>query len=166
MSCLIYPQPDASFYSTGGQTRSTKNMRHTNLQVGDGHTRYVHYTQLHTVESLNLHHEHPNVVGVFPRNVYTKHPFGGSISHHIQPRGRNTHYTYSPDPIDGKERSDHTPWQSRFGYDRHPNEYGVGTQSRGYIEPAECNACHNDVPKEMAPVRFYSDKQTSDLTSV
>ena len=69
-------------------------------------------------------------------------------------------YTYSPDPRDCKERSDHPTHQSsRFGYNRFPEtyEYGVGMQSRGYVEPTKCHECANDTPKNMAPEKFYTD---------
>lgn len=102
---------------------------------------YIRYSRSDEVSSLNSRSENPDVVGVFPRNIYVKHPFSGIRDH-------STHYNFTPG---GQQQ--HTPWFSRFSYNRAPNEYGVGVQSRGYIEPAEC-AC-NAIPKGMSPARFY-----------
>lgn len=94
-----------------------------------------------------------NEVSVFPRNFYSKRPVASSVSAVISPRDKMTHYTYSHEPLDGKERSIHTLRYSVFGYDRFHNEYGLGSQTRGYIEPLECSIC--DIPRDMAPKRFY-----------
>lgn len=123
------------------------------------------YLQFSQPSNLDLSHEDRKVVGVFPRHIYTKHPFASSVSHNIRPRDKSTNYTYSSSVFDGKEKSEHTPWQSVYGYDRFPNEYGVGVQSRGYIEPPECNACNFDIPVGMAPARFYSHEHLNTNTS-
>ena len=107
-------------------------------------------------DSLDLSFDTINNASVFPRKIYEKSPFAYNPSLLVIPRDINYLYTYSPDPLDRKERSTQTPTASRFGYDRFYNEYGLGIQSRGYIEPAECGRCASDTPKNMAPQRFYT----------
>lgn len=125
---------------------------------------YLQFSKPNAQSNLDIRQQTPDNSSVFPRNIYKFEPLAGTnqqfprfseIREHA--RDRNIHYTYSPNPADGKERSQHPEYFSRFSYDRFDNEYGVGMQSRGYIEPAECHAC-NDVPLNMAPEEFYEDR--------
>lgn len=173
MSCAVYSSPNPAFAKTnescshiriGVDVEPQRRIEDPRGNVRPMNHPYLHFSQMRATESLNLLTEDRNNVGVFPRNIYAKEPFASSVSYNIQPRDRTTHYTYSPNPSDGKEKSEHTPWQSVFGYDRFQNEYGVGVQSRGYIEPPECHMC-NDVPHGVAPPRFYSEKHLFTNTS-
>lgn len=134
---------------TSVRTRDVKKM---NLPS----TSYLRYSVPKSTEKLDMMFALPQNSDVFPLNVYTKEPFAYSPSYLIIPRDPNLLYTYSPDPRDGKERSRHPEHASRFGYDRFPNEYGVGTQVFGYIEPSICHDCAQDTPPNMAPDKFYT----------
>jgi len=164
--CSIYHRPDKSFSSNSKTCRHPTIGAHRfkpqpNRQfdhrtaIQPTSSPYFHFSIPRSTDSLNQRHQHSFESSVFPRNIYTHHPFGGSVSYAIHPRDKSIHYTYSPNPEDGKERSEHTEWFSRFGYDRFHNEYGVGAQSRGYIEPPECDS-YIDIPSNMAPERFYT----------
>ena len=137
-------QPDISIRIRNARSRPTKS------------TKYFFYSIPGVSSALDLNKESSDNVSVFPRNIYDKSPLAYSPSLLIIPRDKEYLYTYSPDPSDNKERSKHTITPSRYGYDRFYNEYGLGTQTRGYIEPAECNACASDTPADMAPKRFYT----------
>lgn len=165
--CSVYDHPDRAF------SPSTRTCKHSRLgsdiqSVGTVEMRtnvratsspYLRFSSDRSTDSLDLNIQHPSEVSVFPRNVYTHHPFAGSVSAVIRPRDNTTHYSFSNAQEDGKERTSHPNWFSRFGYDRFPNEYGVGVQTRGYIEPPECHEC-DDMPHAMAPQRFYHDDRT------
>jgi hypothetical protein len=111
--------------------------------------------------ALNLLVEDQNNASVFHRNIYAKEPMASRSPSLEGFRDKTLLYTYAQknDPVWCKERDVHPEIDSRFGYNRFPNntEYGTGMQSRGYIEPAECHDCANDTPKNMAPQRFYTD---------
>ena len=238
MSCTVFPKPQKSFSNThktcfhadvNGKSmgvQQSKKQYEPRLNVRPTDNHYFHFSQPNARIDLNQRHEHRADVGVFPRNLYAKHPFSKSMSYYIQPRDKQSHYTYSPkkhprenedktikraehvryfkdtkgqvykkdgyghhedgyvrifknENGDGfregsyghqedgyiTEKREHTPWHSVFGYDRFNNEYGVGSQSRGYIEPFDCHDCHQDVPPDMAPNRFYSEKHLKSSTS-
>jgi hypothetical protein len=118
-------------------------------------TSYLRYSVPESTKKLDLMFAMPENSDVFPLNIYSKEPFAYSPSYLIIPRDPNLLYTYSPQASNGKERSHHPENASRFGYDLFPNEYGLGTQSRGYIEARECHSCAKDTPPNMAPKRFY-----------
>lgn len=124
--------------------------------INRSNPEYLNYSVPNSKKGLDLSFELPQNTSVFPRNIYKREPFGSSISLLISPRDKEYLYTYSPDPRDRKERSKHTLTASRFGYDRFYNEYGVGSQSRGYIEPNDCLTCSPDTPDNVAPNRFYT----------
>lgn len=107
---------------------------------------------------LDMSFDYPYKIGIFPNYLYTQYPFANKSPYMDPPRDKTLLYTYSPDPEDHKERSTHTIFASRFGYDRFPGlpEYGVGEQSRGYVEPLKCHQCSNDTSPDMAPQRFYT----------
>ncbi len=117
-------------------------------------SRYIIYSEPSDIKTLDLSYEKLKDVSTFPRNFYDRFPYSSSISYFYQPRDLRTLYTYDPDPAVKKERFTHVPVHSRYGYDRFFNEYGVGPQSRGYIEPFECSC--NEAPPNEAPERFYS----------
>lgn len=183
MSCTVFPKDQSSFSNTSricshstvghesaGRAQSNRPI-HPRYNVRPTDKKYFHFSQHNPNPDLNERHEDREDVSVFPRNIYAKHPFGSSVSYLIQPRDRNSHYTFSstPHPRNDrkyiKEKSEHSLWHSVYGYDRFHNEYGVGVQSRGYIEPWDCHDCHQDIPKDMAPKRFYSDKHLKSSTS-
>ncbi len=126
-------------------------------------SKYLKYSIIGASDDLDNSAIEQKNAGVFPRQLYKKEPFAYSPSYLIVPRDVNYHYTYSPEPnpqIPGdkpKERSSHTERSSRFGYDRYPNEWILGQFTRGYVEPPECHYCQPDIPKNMAPKRFYTD---------
>jgi hypothetical protein len=121
-------------------------------------TQYLQYSVPHSKDALDLSFDYPENSTVWPNNIYKKGVFAYSPSSLIIPRDKNYLYTYSPNPDDGKERTMHTLTASRFGYDRFPNEYGLGHFSKGFIEPVDCSSYSMlDFPKNMAPERFYSD---------
>jgi hypothetical protein len=135
---------------------------HTSLRIREpskinrANSNYLKYSVDDATSDLKLNNSLPQDSSVFPRKIYEKEPFGGSISYLIAPRDINLLYTYSPRHEDEKERTSHPLTASRFGWDRFPNEYGLGPQSRGYVEPPECSNCAQDTPKNMAPNRFYT----------
>jgi hypothetical protein len=120
-------------------------------------SKHLRYSVPESTKGLDLLYECPEKSTVFPRNIYEKNPFGYSASYLIAPRDKELLYTYSSDSSNLKERSRHTLHASRFGYDRFVNEYGLGTQVFGYLDPNECTMCSQDTPKNMAPERFYTD---------
>jgi len=126
----------------------------TKMTVGTRSPQYLRYSVPHATKAMDKSWEWPEDSGEFPKNIYNKEPFAGSIDYWHSPRDPTWLYTYSPDPEDCKDRINHPPTQSRFGYDRFLNEYGLGEQSRGYVEPPECHLC-SDTPTGVAPLRFY-----------
>jgi len=213
MSCTVFPKSQSAFSNTNrtcshievnGRSSGVQNSKkhlEPRLNIRPTKHHYLHFSHPQATDSLNKRHEHRKDTGVFPRNIYTKHPFSKSMSYHIQPRDKQSHYTYShkkhpksdeEDDIKRTEhvkyydeygsihregsyghqekgyitekRGEHTPWHSVFGYDRFHNEYGVGSHSRGYIEPYDCHDCHHDVPQDMAPSRFYSERHLGEKT--
>ena len=127
------------------------------MKINALNSKHLRYSVPESTKGLDLLYECQENSTVFPRNIYEKSPFGYSASYLIAPRDKDLLYTYSPDPSNLKERSTHTLTPSRFGYDRFVNEYGLGVQTRGYIEPSECNICSQDIPRDTAPQRFYTD---------
>lgn len=143
--------------------------------------KYLRYSVPNATKSLDLSFTYPQYASEFPKNIYNKEPFAGSIDYWHSPRDPNWLYTYAPSPYDAgpyptqnpsafsqnlkfKDRYSHPETQSRFGYDRFLNEYGVGEQSRGYVEPPECHLC-GDTPKDVAPLRFYDPYHLFAVTS-
>lgn len=123
-------------------------------------TSYLKYSVPNASDALELSKVKINEASVFPRNIYKRHPVANKSPSLEKFRDLSLLYTYSSDPIDCKERIFHPSHQSsRFGYDRFPGtyEYGIGMQSRGYVEPTNCHDCVNDTPKNMAPEKFYTD---------
>jgi hypothetical protein len=112
--------------------------------------------------ALNLNSVPQGEISIFPHDLYRKEPFANNSPYLNPPRDNTLLYTFSPDPLlDGvKERSVHTNFSSRFGYDRFADssalEYGTGVQVFGYVEPRHCHSCAKDTPKNMAPPRFYN----------
>jgi hypothetical protein len=122
-------------------------------------TRYLRFSVPDATSKLDLTKIDSDKASVFPKNIYVREPVASHSPSLEKFRDATLLYTYSPDPNDCKERNTHTMNASRFGYDRFPEtyEYGVGMQSRGYVEPTNCHACANDTPKDMAPQKFYDE---------
>lgn len=127
--------------------------------------KYLRYSVHDATSAINLLPQDPNTASVYPRNIYARNPLSNKSPSLQGFRDTTLLYTYVPDPMQEpgelacKERSEHVPLSSRFGYNRFPEttEYGTGHQSRGYIEPIECHQCANDTPNKMAPQRFYTE---------
>lgn len=173
--CAVYSNPNQSF------SNSSRSCSHPTLglaidvpkplrkydstyTVQPTNVPYLQFSKLDAQENLNIRRQTFANSSVFPRNIYKFEPLAGTVQQFPRyseirehARDRNIHYTYSPNPADGKERSSHPEYFSRFSYDRFDNEYGVGAQSRGYIEPESCHAC-NEVPLDMAPEEFYENQ--------
>lgn len=134
-------------------------------------TKYLKYStttndKFASNSALNLNNELPENVSIFPYNIYGKNPFANKSPSLNGPRDNNLLYVYAPEEekvadkssILTSERNSHTITASRFGYDRFSAfEYGSGPQSRGYVEPSYCNECANDIPPNMAPLKFYTE---------
>lgn len=138
----------------------TSNVQPTNVP-------YLQYSKPHAQKVLDQRTVDPSKATIFPRNIYAREPLAGGIENYPlysplknRPRDINIRYSYSKSG--DKERSKHPEYSSRFGYDRFPNEYGVGEQSRGYVEPPSChsktsNGHCGDLPTGMAPNEFYEE---------
>lgn len=147
--------------SPKGSHRTRKPYR-----ISPNENEYLRYSTPNIESSLNTLIQDSKTASVFPRNIYDRNPMG-NLSPSLQGyRDTTLLYTFVPDPMKEpgyrlpcKERSEHVPLSSRFGYNRYPEtvEYGTGHQSRGYIEPVECHECANDTPKGMAPQKFYTE---------
>lgn len=156
---------DSRYHIINPKSKNLSDQPRSSLRVRDSKslnsndTKYLKYSVPGSLCYLDLSLDLPEDTSVFPRNLYKKNPFAYSPSYNIIPRDTKHLYTYSPNGYCPKEQNFfHTATSSRFGYDRFPNEYGLGTQSRGYIEPPGCSSCSMlDIPRDMAPERFYSD---------
>lgn len=148
------------YYRIG--SRGPANTPRTSVRVRDSKkmnlppTTYLRYSVPDSEKAMDKMFALPKDSDVFPLNIYTKEPFAYSPSYTVIPRDPNLLYTYSPDPRDQRDRSRHPENASRYGHSNFTNEYGLGPQSRGYIEPRECFQCGRDTPPGMAPDKFYN----------
>jgi len=143
---------------TLADTPLTSNRIRRSYKVNPPETGYIRYSVPNATAILDQTYWEPGEISVFPRHIYRREPFSNLAPSLEAPRDANYLYAYAPPGEYCKERDVHTITPSRFGYDRFPQttEYGVGTQSRGYIEPGYCHECANDTPKGVAPERFYT----------
>lgn len=150
--CRYHEMGAGSEYTNAANTpnSSIRVRKPEKMVVGTRSPKYLRYSVPNATKALDMSWTWPEDASEFPKNIYNKEPFAGSIDYWHSPRDPTWLYTYSPDPEDGKDRINHPPTQSRFGYDRFLNEYGVGEQSRGYVEPPECHLC-SDTPTGVAP---------------
>ena len=139
---------DNSLVAMNGSTRVRQP-----YSIKSPSTEYLRYSVPNATKALDLSFEMPENVSVFPRNIYKKEPFASKSPSLDGPRDSQSIYIHIPGV------TVHSPYSSRFGYNRFPQtyEYGIGTQSRGYVEASGCHSCANDTPKNMAPDRFYTE---------
>lgn len=142
--------------------------------------KYLRYSVPNATKALDLSWSWPEDSSEFPKDIYNKEPFAGSIDYWHSPRDPEWLYTFQSDRRDEippeywRERTKHTETQSHFGYNffdfSYPPSpsssgvspsyyglnYGTGEQSRGYVEPPVCHEPCNDSPPNVAPSRFYT----------
>jgi hypothetical protein len=115
---------------------------------------YSSYNSPGSRKSLNMNEVPREKASEFPRNFYAKEPFNISK---CQP----DRYYCSDYPIDKKidymfmkDRIQHPPWFSRFGYPYFANGYGVGNHPGRYVTPPQMQWMSAQ-PEGMAPEEFY-----------
>ena len=148
MSCAVFPKSQTAFSNTevtckhadiNGKSSGIQNSKkqiEPRLNVRPTKNHYLHFSHPQATDSLNKRHEQREDVSVFPRNLYTKHPFSKSMSYYIQPRDKQSHYTYShkkhPRKDENKniKRTEHTKYHHEYGMIHREGSYGH--QEKGY----------------------------------
>lgn len=128
------------------------NTKYLRIQVYSNMTNYINYESEKDIGNLDLNNYPRGFATVYPRQLYGGYvqPYPAYIS--SRPRDTSTLYIV---PV---ERTEHPPYNSRFGKGDCPNGYCFGHRPGKYNDSTLCD--WEDQPQDVAPERFYRNLHT------